>query len=346
MQEIPRAQVAKRIRVNIVETIPQERVQQRTVEQIVRVPVPTVQKQMCVPVKSGAQVMERIPEHIVESLDQEELDQLRHDWLMGAFEHPDFWWCCRLLLRRDCWFTYTVLRSAICLQSLLERHVGTRSLGDPQPFCRRILDGSWLCGFVVWRHGTMRRSTFRQATLNQTKTRVQTRTRKLWQDTVGDPLNGHIWPCFVKYEAHCDLQHRVWVSHCCASNPNEVHFECGLRELLVLFQCLAFSVWSWWIKSLILWIWNLTGMIIRSSCRVQKIWLTELNLLLKKKRLKECFWKKVFFKKKMTHRIELFSNTTHRIELFSNTTQRIELSFRNMTQRTQLFFLRWLQEFF
>ena len=69
---------------------PQERVQQRTVEQIVRVPVPTVQKQMCVPEKSGSQVMERIPEHIVESFDQEELDQLRHDWLMGAFEHPDF----------------------------------------------------------------------------------------------------------------------------------------------------------------------------------------------------------------------------------------------------------------
>ena len=38
-------------------------------------------------------------------------------------------------------------------------------------------------------------------------------------DTVGDPLNGHIWPCFVQYEAHYDPQHRVWVSHCCASNP-------------------------------------------------------------------------------------------------------------------------------
>ena len=85
-QEIPRAQVVKRIRVNIVETIPQERVQQRTVEQIVRVPVPTVHKQMCVPVNSGVQVMERIPEHIVESSDQEELDQLRQDWLVGALE--------------------------------------------------------------------------------------------------------------------------------------------------------------------------------------------------------------------------------------------------------------------
>ena len=37
-------------------------------------------------------------------------------------------------------------------------------------------------------------------------------------DTVGGPLNGHIWPCFVQYEAHCDPQHRVWVSHCRASN--------------------------------------------------------------------------------------------------------------------------------
>ena len=78
----------ERIQKQKVESIkedPQERVQQRTVEQIVRVPVPTVQKQMCVPVNSGFQVMERIPEHIVESSDQEELDQLRHDWLMGAF---------------------------------------------------------------------------------------------------------------------------------------------------------------------------------------------------------------------------------------------------------------------
>ena len=102
-------------------------------------------------------------------------------------------------------------------------------------------------------------------------------------DTVGDPLNGHIWPCFVKYEDRSELQHRVWVSHCCASNPNEVHFECGLRELLVFFQCLAFLVWSWWIKSLILCVWNLTGMIIRSFGRVQKIWLTELNLFSQKK---------------------------------------------------------------
>ena len=50
-----------------------------------RVPVPTVQEQMFVPVKPGAQVVERIQEHIVETIDQEELDQLRNDWLMGEF---------------------------------------------------------------------------------------------------------------------------------------------------------------------------------------------------------------------------------------------------------------------
>ena len=88
VQKNSELQVMERIQKQKVESIkedPQERVQQRTVEQIVRVPVPTVQKQMCVPVNSGFQVMERIPEHIVESSDQEELDQLRHDWLMGAF---------------------------------------------------------------------------------------------------------------------------------------------------------------------------------------------------------------------------------------------------------------------
>ena len=65
---------------------PQDRVRQRIVEHIVRVPVPTVQEQMFVREKPGAQVVERIPEHIVESTDQEELDQLRNDWLMGEFE--------------------------------------------------------------------------------------------------------------------------------------------------------------------------------------------------------------------------------------------------------------------
>ena len=55
---------------------------QRTVEQIVRVPVPTVQEQLFVPEIPGAQVVERIQEHIVESFDQEELDQLRNDWLI------------------------------------------------------------------------------------------------------------------------------------------------------------------------------------------------------------------------------------------------------------------------
>ena len=81
VQEIPGAQVVERTQKQIAETIPQERVQ-RTVEQNVRAPVPTVQKQMCVSA-----------EHIVESSDQEELDQIPKrlvDWLMGASQHPDF----------------------------------------------------------------------------------------------------------------------------------------------------------------------------------------------------------------------------------------------------------------
>ena len=65
---------------------PQDRVRQRIVEHIVRVPVPAVQEQMFVREIPGAQVVERIPEHFVESTDQEELDQLRNDWLMGEFE--------------------------------------------------------------------------------------------------------------------------------------------------------------------------------------------------------------------------------------------------------------------
>ena len=72
----------KRIQKQIAETIPQERVQQRTVEHIVRVPVPTVQEQRFVPVKPGAQVTERIQEHIAKTIDQEEIDQLRKDLLM------------------------------------------------------------------------------------------------------------------------------------------------------------------------------------------------------------------------------------------------------------------------
>ena len=31
-------------------------------------------------------LVERIPEHVVEPFDQEELDEWRNDWLMGEFE--------------------------------------------------------------------------------------------------------------------------------------------------------------------------------------------------------------------------------------------------------------------
>ena len=41
----------------------------------------------------------------------------------------------------------------------------------------------------------MRRNTFLQATLNQTKTKIQTCTRNVTGDTVEDPLNGHIRLC-------------------------------------------------------------------------------------------------------------------------------------------------------
>ena len=98
VQEILGTQVVERIQKQIVETIPQERVQ-RTVEQNVRTSVPTVQEQRFVPEKPGAQGVERMPKSLDrwlgafelqndedESFDQEELDQLRQDWLMGAFE--------------------------------------------------------------------------------------------------------------------------------------------------------------------------------------------------------------------------------------------------------------------
>ena len=98
VQEIPGTQVVERIQKQIAETIPQERVQ-RNVEQNVRTSVPTVQEQRFVPEKPGAQGVERMPKSLDrwlgafelqndedESFDQEDLDQLRQDWLMGAFE--------------------------------------------------------------------------------------------------------------------------------------------------------------------------------------------------------------------------------------------------------------------
>ena len=86
VSEIPRAQVVKRIQRNVVDTIPQDRLKQRTLEHNMRLPVRTVQEQLFVPGIQGAQVVEQIQDHIVESIDQDLLDELRHDWLMGAFE--------------------------------------------------------------------------------------------------------------------------------------------------------------------------------------------------------------------------------------------------------------------
>ena len=109
----------------------------------------------------------------------------------------------------------------VCLQSLLERNVGTRNVGDPQPLIAEFWsENDCACCLASW---TMRRNTFRP--LNQTKTKVQTCTRNVTGDTVENSLNGHIWPCFVQYEAQCDPQHRVWVSLVVHQIPREVHFE-------------------------------------------------------------------------------------------------------------------------
>ena len=63
VQGIPRAQVGERIQEQIAETVkkvPQERVQQHPVEQIVRVPVPRVHEQGIVPEIPRGQVVKRI----------------------------------------------------------------------------------------------------------------------------------------------------------------------------------------------------------------------------------------------------------------------------------------------
>ena len=69
VQEDPMVQFMERIQEQIVETIkevPQERVQQRTVEQFVRVPVPQTQEQVIVKEIPEVQVVERIQEQIAE----------------------------------------------------------------------------------------------------------------------------------------------------------------------------------------------------------------------------------------------------------------------------------------
>ena len=65
--ESPRAQVVKRIR--------GKRAQQRTVEQYVRAPVPTVQKQVIEQEIPRAQVVKRIRGNIVETIPQERVQR-------------------------------------------------------------------------------------------------------------------------------------------------------------------------------------------------------------------------------------------------------------------------------
>ena len=69
--EIPELQVMERIQAQIVESIkevPQERVQQRTVEQIMHAPAPQTQEQVIVQEIPEVQVVVRIQAHIVETI--------------------------------------------------------------------------------------------------------------------------------------------------------------------------------------------------------------------------------------------------------------------------------------
>ena len=83
VQEIPGTQVVERIQKQIAETSPQER-DQRTVEQNVRPSVPTP-AQMPKSLDRWLRALE-LQNDEDRSFDQEDLDQLRQDWLMGAFE--------------------------------------------------------------------------------------------------------------------------------------------------------------------------------------------------------------------------------------------------------------------
>ena len=86
VQEIPGTQVVERIQKQIAETIPQERVQ-RTVEQNVRTSVPTpAQMPKSLDRWLRASELQKEEAYWNEYFDQEDIDQLRQEWLMGAFE--------------------------------------------------------------------------------------------------------------------------------------------------------------------------------------------------------------------------------------------------------------------
>ena len=63
---------------------PQERAQQRPVEQIVRVPVPQIQEQVIVQGIPGAQVVKRIRVNIVETIPQERVQQRTDEKIVRA----------------------------------------------------------------------------------------------------------------------------------------------------------------------------------------------------------------------------------------------------------------------
>ena len=75
VQETPGVQVVERIQKQIAGTLPQERVQQRTVEQNMCMSVPTVQEKMNVQGIPRVQVGERIQEQIAETISQESVQQ-------------------------------------------------------------------------------------------------------------------------------------------------------------------------------------------------------------------------------------------------------------------------------
>ena len=195
-----------------------------------------------------AQAVERIQEQIVETIDQEELDQLRNDWMMGEFElekdedgrrerkpsrkknvnrtrikHPissDVVACCCAATAR---FMYTVLRSAfdftkVFLNEMLAR--GALVILNPwsQDFGRKLIGAGLLSGALV-----SKRHICVKLAVSEQHWRVQ---GTVSDDTVGDPLKGHCGPVLNNCsEAHCDPQLAFGSAIAAHRFPREVRLE-------------------------------------------------------------------------------------------------------------------------